>query len=134
MEGLRASGMTLRAAQPEDAWERQVALPWLIRRSFEVPADIVAALPAEERDFIMEAQVWYEQFNARRLKEAKESGQLEPPRSWRLQGSSVKPNPSSEPKNLGKSIPRPCEREYVTYGLTIAPPALTISRPRFTIV
>jgi len=47
--------MTLRAAQPEDAWERQVALPWLIRRSFEVPADIVAALPAEERDFIMEA-------------------------------------------------------------------------------
>jgi hypothetical protein len=75
----RVRRMALRdlAALPEDAWERRVALPWLVRLSFEVPADIVVALPAEERDFIMEAQEWYEQFNARRLKEAKESGQLE---------------------------------------------------------
>ena len=75
----RVRRMALRdlAALPEDAWERQVALPWLVRLSFEVPADLVAALPAEERDFIMEAREWYEQFNARRLKEAKESGHLE---------------------------------------------------------
>lgn len=65
------------AALPEDAWERRVALPWLVRLSFEVPADLVAALPAEEREFIMEAQEWYEQLNARRLREAKESWQLE---------------------------------------------------------
>ncbi|MCK6588751.1 MAG: hypothetical protein L6Q76_14330 [Polyangiaceae bacterium] len=75
----RVRRMALRdlAALPEDAWERRVALPWLVRLSFEVPAEVVVALPAEERDFIMEAQEWYEQFNARRLKEAKESGQLE---------------------------------------------------------
>jgi hypothetical protein len=75
----RVRRMALRdlAALPEDAWERRVALPWLVRLSFEVPAEIVAALPAEERDFIMETREWYEQFNARRMKEAKES--------WRLQ-------------------------------------------------
>jgi hypothetical protein len=44
--------------------------------AFEVPADLVAVLPAEERDFIMEAREWYEQFNARRVKEAEERGQL----------------------------------------------------------
>jgi len=69
------------AALPEDAWERRVALPWLVRRSFEVTAEVVADLPPEERDFIMETREWYEQFNAKRLNEAlqkgKESGQLE---------------------------------------------------------
>jgi hypothetical protein len=79
----RVRRMALRdlAALPEDAWERQVAFPWLVRLSFEVPAEVVAGLPAEERDFIMETREWYEQFNeqytARRLKEAKERGQLE---------------------------------------------------------
>jgi hypothetical protein len=58
------------ASLPEDAWERQVALPWLIRLSFEVPAEMVAGLPGEERELIMETREWYEQFNARRLKEA----------------------------------------------------------------
>jgi hypothetical protein len=79
----RVRRMALRdlAALPEDAWERRVALPWLIRLSFEVPAEVVADLPPEERDFIMETREWYEQFNAKRLNEAlqkgKESGQLE---------------------------------------------------------
>jgi len=73
----RVRRMALRdlAALPEDAWERRVAFPWLVRLSFEVPAEVVARLPADERDFIMETREWYEQFNARRLKEAKESWQ-----------------------------------------------------------
>jgi hypothetical protein len=72
----RVRRMALRdlAALPEDAWERQVAFPWLVRLSFEVPADLVARLPAEERDLVMETREWYEQFNARRLEEAEERG------------------------------------------------------------
>jgi cation transport regulator ChaB len=58
------------ASLPEEAWERRVAFPWLIRLSFEVPAEVVAGLPREERDLIMETREWYEQFNARRLNEA----------------------------------------------------------------
>ncbi|NUQ76900.1 MAG: hypothetical protein HUU21_25475 [Polyangiaceae bacterium] len=71
----RVRRMALRdlAALPEDAWERREEFPWLVRLSFEVPAEVVARLPADERDFIMETREWYEQFNARRLKEAKES-------------------------------------------------------------
>jgi hypothetical protein len=57
------------AALPEDAWERRLAFPWLVRLSFEVPADLAAALPAEERDFIMETQEWFEQFTARKVEE-----------------------------------------------------------------
>ncbi|KYF93035.1 hypothetical protein BE20_10425 [Sorangium cellulosum] len=41
---------------PGDAWERRVALPWLVRLSFEVPAELLAGLPSEERDFIMETR------------------------------------------------------------------------------
>lgn len=74
---IRRTALQDLATLPENAWERRVALPWLVRLSFDVPVEVIAALPAEERDFIMEAQEWYEQFNARRLKEAKESGQLE---------------------------------------------------------
>jgi hypothetical protein len=72
------------AALPEDAWERRVALPWLVRLSFEVPAELLPDLPAEERELIMETREWYEQFEARRreqeaqrLKQAEERGKLE---------------------------------------------------------
>jgi cation transport regulator ChaB len=57
------------AALSEDAWERRLAFPWLVRLSFEVPAALAAALPAEERDFIMETQEWFEQFTARKVEE-----------------------------------------------------------------
>jgi hypothetical protein len=72
------------AALPEDAWERRVALPWLVRLSFEVPAELLPDLPVEERELIMETREWYEQFEARRreqeaqrLKQAEERGKLE---------------------------------------------------------
>jgi hypothetical protein len=45
---------------PQDAWEATVALPWLARLIFEVPAQ-AGELPAEERDFIMETREWFEQ-------------------------------------------------------------------------
>ncbi|MCK6591988.1 MAG: hypothetical protein HUU21_09055 [Polyangiaceae bacterium] len=35
---------------------RRVEFPWLVRLSFEVPAEVVARLPADERDFIMETR------------------------------------------------------------------------------
>ena len=69
------------ATLPEGAWERRVALPWLVRLSFDVPADLLPALPTEERDFIMETREWYEQFQKRwveqKLKQAEERGQLQ---------------------------------------------------------
>lgn len=45
---------------PQDAWEAQIALPWLARLIFEVPAQ-ATDLPPEERDFIMETREWFEQ-------------------------------------------------------------------------
>ncbi len=45
---------------PPDAWEAQIALPWLARLIFEVPKQ-GADLPAEERDFIVETREWFEQ-------------------------------------------------------------------------
>ncbi len=45
---------------PADAWEAQVALPWLARLMFEVPSQ-GADLPPEERDFILETREWFEQ-------------------------------------------------------------------------
>lgn len=47
-----------------------MALPWLVRLSFEVPGQLLPGLPSEERDFIMETREWYEQFTARRVEAA----------------------------------------------------------------
>ncbi|KYF72359.1 hypothetical protein BE11_50850 [Sorangium cellulosum] len=70
---LRDAALRDLAALPEEAWERRVALPWLVRLNFEVPDQLLPELPSEERDFIMETREWYEQWNARRMKEAKEA-------------------------------------------------------------
>jgi hypothetical protein len=56
---------------PPDAWERRVALPWLVRLEFEVPEDL-SELPAEERDLIMETREWFEQY----LRQIEDRGQL----------------------------------------------------------
>jgi hypothetical protein len=45
----------------DDAWEKRVALPWLVRLRFEVPPDPVEQ-SNEEREFIMETQEWFEQY------------------------------------------------------------------------
>ncbi|WP_437291895.1 hypothetical protein [Sorangium sp. So ce406] len=70
---VRRAALRDLAALPEEAWERRVALPWLVRLNFEVPDQLLPELPSEERDFIMETREWYEQWNARRMKEAKEA-------------------------------------------------------------
>ncbi|WP_437564175.1 hypothetical protein [Sorangium sp. So ce542] len=62
------------AALPGDAWERRVAMPWLVRLSFEVPEQLLPGLPSEERDFIMETREWFEQFTARKVAAGVEAG------------------------------------------------------------
>jgi hypothetical protein len=57
------------AALPPDAWERRVALPWLIRLHFELPKEIAPELDAEERSFIMETREWFAQWQAERKRE-----------------------------------------------------------------
>ncbi|KYF57436.1 hypothetical protein BE08_43540 [Sorangium cellulosum] len=51
------------AALPEDAWERSIALPWLVRLRFELPpeASVRAALDPEEEEIVTEVQQWFEQ-------------------------------------------------------------------------
>jgi flagellar biosynthesis/type III secretory pathway protein FliH len=73
------------APLPEDAWERRLAFPWLVRLSFEVPAALAATLPAEERDFIMETQEWFEQFTARKVEEGVREGLRKAKESWQLE-------------------------------------------------
>jgi hypothetical protein len=62
------------AGLPEDAWEHQVALPWLVRLSFELPAELMALLPAKEKDAIMDAQKWIDEVFVRGKKEAETRG------------------------------------------------------------
>lgn len=62
------------AVLPEDAWEHQVALPWLVRLSFELPAELMALLPVKEKDVIMDAQQWIDEVFVRGKKEAEARG------------------------------------------------------------
>jgi hypothetical protein len=53
---------------PEYAWENLVALPWLLRLGFDVPIERWAQ--PEEREFVMDIQVWYKNFLETRDREA----------------------------------------------------------------
>ncbi|KYG03931.1 hypothetical protein BE21_49345 [Sorangium cellulosum] len=64
---MRRAALRDLAALPGDAWERRVAMPWLVRLSFEVPEQLLPGLPSEERDFVMETREWFEQFTARKV-------------------------------------------------------------------
>ncbi len=46
---------------PDDAWEKQLAHPWLVRLGLEVPLDRVEA--PEDREFVMDIQAWYKEHN-----------------------------------------------------------------------
>jgi hypothetical protein len=81
------------AALPEDAWERRLAFPWLVRLSFEVPAVLAATLPAEERDFIMETQEWFERFTAQKVEEG-------------VQGALQEALQEALPKALQEALPK----------------------------
>lgn len=61
---------------PTGAWEVEVALPWLGRLSFEVPAQS-PEMPADERDFIMETREWFEQLQRRVKEEGVAQGRLQ---------------------------------------------------------
>ncbi|WP_437834976.1 hypothetical protein [Sorangium sp. So ce1153] len=55
------------AALPDDAWERSIALPWLVRLLFEIPHEASAcAAPdtEEEEELVTEVQQWFEQLPA----------------------------------------------------------------------
>ena len=45
---------------PEDAWEKQLAHPWLVRVGFEMPLDRLVA--SEDRELVMDIQAWYKNF------------------------------------------------------------------------
>ncbi|KYF53918.1 hypothetical protein BE08_07020 [Sorangium cellulosum] len=70
-------------ALPEDAWERSIALPWLVRLHFELPPEpsARAALDPEEEEIVTEAQQWFEQLKqslrADARKEALQEGRKE---------------------------------------------------------
>ncbi|WP_437571109.1 hypothetical protein [Sorangium sp. So ce542] len=64
------------AALPEDAWERTVALPWLVRLRFETQAEpsARAAEDAEEEEIVTEVQQWFEQLKQSIRDEARKEG------------------------------------------------------------
>jgi hypothetical protein len=54
------------AALSPGAWETQLALPWLIRLSFEVP---IQGLGPEERELVMETREWFEEWHRKNVDE-----------------------------------------------------------------
>ncbi|KYG07870.1 hypothetical protein BE21_26845 [Sorangium cellulosum] len=66
-------------ALPDDAWERGIALPWLLRLRFEVPADPSARTQeeAEEEEIVTEVQQWFEQLKQTLRDEARKEGLTE---------------------------------------------------------
>ncbi|AUX45003.1 hypothetical protein SOCE26_064820 [Sorangium cellulosum] len=67
------------AALPEDAWERSIALPWLVRLRFETPAEpsARAAEDAEEEEIVTEVQRWFEQLKQSLRDEGLKEGQIQ---------------------------------------------------------
>ncbi|WP_437982258.1 hypothetical protein [Sorangium sp. So ce117] len=63
-------------ALPDDAWERGIALPWLIRLRFETPTEPSArtAEDAEEEEIVTEVQQWFEQLKQSLRDEARKEG------------------------------------------------------------
>jgi hypothetical protein len=66
-------------ALPGDALERSIALPWLVRLCFEVPAEPSAhtAEDAEEEEIVTEVQQWFEQLKQSLRDEARREGLTE---------------------------------------------------------
>jgi cation transport regulator ChaB len=77
----------------------------LVRLSFEVPTALAATLPAEERDFIMEAQEWFEQFTARKVEEGVQKGvQVALPKA--VQEALPKAVQEALPKAVQEALPK----------------------------
>jgi hypothetical protein len=56
---------------PEDAWERQIAVPPLVAARFKIPQD---AMDAEEREFVMDTQDLYEVWKQKFQEDGREQG------------------------------------------------------------
>lgn len=54
---VRRGAMRELRSLPDDAWEKQIARPWLVRLEFERPSELVHS--REEREFIMDVHAWY---------------------------------------------------------------------------
>ncbi|WP_437938411.1 hypothetical protein [Sorangium sp. So ce341] len=67
------------AALPEDAWERSIALPSLVRLCFETHTEPSArgAEDAEEEEIVMEVQQWFEQLKQSIRDEGRKEGQIQ---------------------------------------------------------
>ncbi|HZF47608.1 MAG TPA: hypothetical protein VE093_03100 [Polyangiaceae bacterium] len=100
------------AALPEDAWERRLAFPWLVRLSFEVPAVLAATLPAEERDFIMETQEWFERFTAQKVEEGVQEALQKA-----LQKALPKAVQEALPKAVQKALPKAVQEAKESWQL-----------------
>jgi hypothetical protein len=74
---LMAAGEVLNEAMaelarlPEDAWERQVAMPALLALRFEIPHD---STDAEEQEYVMNSMELYEQWERQVRSEARDQG------------------------------------------------------------
>lgn len=73
----RAAIRDLAALSP-DAWERGVALPWLVRLGFEVQAADPSTVSSEEMEFSMDMEVdvhaWFAQFQQDLLAKGRQEG------------------------------------------------------------
>jgi hypothetical protein len=93
-----------------------VAVPWLVRLSFEVPAEILPTLPPEEKDWIMEAREWYEQS----LKQAEDRGTMR--KTARLYGLRLgRPLTDAERDTLAERLTRLGEDRVDQVMLTFSP-------------
>jgi hypothetical protein len=61
---------------PANAWEKTLALPWLLRLDFEVPVE-PGELSEEQRGLIMEIQKWFEQYKRQLQEEGRKLGRDE---------------------------------------------------------
>jgi hypothetical protein len=62
-------------ALPNDAWEKQLALPWLVQLGLEVPVDRLVT--PEDKEFVMDIQVWFQDFCEQQKRIGREQAQLE---------------------------------------------------------
>lgn len=77
---VRAQAIAELVALPEDAWEKRLALPWVVRLKFELPVD-ASEPPAEDEEFPVETQEWFEQFK----KQLRDDGQKEGRKEGRIE-------------------------------------------------
>ncbi|WP_434045150.1 MULTISPECIES: hypothetical protein [Sorangium] len=102
------------AALPDDAWERSIALPWLVRLRFETPAEpsARAANDAEEEEIVTEVQQWFEQLKQSLRDEARKEALQEGLKEGLKEGQ-IRALAEMFEKKLGRTLAEP-ERSVLT--------------------